>query len=79
MITVANCDTPQKRRYLSRDEANEVIRHMYRTGNGNPDLKAYHCVSKKHWHVGHSKAHFHARIKLALYGTRYKDSRLKKA
>lgn len=61
----AACPHPEKRRYASKAEAREVIAHMYRTGNGNPDLGAYGCVCGA-VHIGHNAAHFRKRIKAAL-------------
>jgi hypothetical protein len=67
------CPHPEKRRYASKGDAVEVIRAMYRTGNGNPDLHPYRCQCGA-WHIGHDAHHFGKRIKVALKGGRNRKS-----
>jgi hypothetical protein len=62
---MTTCPHPEKRTYADADEAREVIRVMYRTGNGNTDLHPYRCPCGA-WHIGHDFAHFQKRIKAAL-------------
>lgn len=62
---MSRCPRPDKRSYASKAEALEVIRAMYRTGNGNPDLNAYGCVCGA-VHIGHNPAHLRKRIQRAL-------------
>lgn len=64
-MTKPKCPHPEKRQYSTRAEAKNVIRAMYRTGNGNRDLHAYLCPCGS-WHVGHSVVRFGKRIRHSL-------------
>jgi hypothetical protein len=64
-----SCPHPEKRSYAGPAEAKRVIRSMYATGNGNPDLHPYQCPCGA-WHIGHSVVHFKERIKRSLTGGR---------
>lgn len=65
-----SCPHPEKRRYDTKAQALDVIRAMYRHGDGNPDLNAYQCPGGNHWHVGHNVKHFTERIQRSIRGGR---------
>lgn len=67
-MTTPGCPWPTKRVHADQAAARAAIRAMYAAGEGNPDLQPYKCPTG-HWHVGHGRKHFYARIRLALAST----------